>query len=351
MKKIILLLIMLLLLLLNSMPNEAKTTEPVPLPDLKKPQQLTIHDGRIFITENTSIYIYSLKNHKLLKRFGAAGEGPQEFKLNPFGPGLQLFPCPEGLLINSDGKVSFFTTTGKFIREIKVKPYGLFAPLGKNYVGNGSAPDNAGRMNLNINLYNANFNKIKEFHHTRKTIGTGLYSNLLLETIDLPYEAFTYPVYKNKVFIAHETEKEGLIIKAFNSSGEKKLTIIRPYDKQKVSENYKKKMRDWFKNRSPLKPFWGRIKNVIRFKLFFPLLKNMLVDDGRIYVLTYTQKQGQYECLVFDMKGKEHPRVLLPLPQEEPFAPVLYTIKNKRFYSLTENEDTETWELRVNKIH
>ncbi len=321
------------------------------LEEVRKPQQVTVIGERLYVTDGADIHIYGLKDFKHIESFGKAGEGPQEFKLTPFGPGLQLFPCPRGLLVNSDGRVSYFTHDGAFIEEKKVKPFSLYVPVKGGFIGNRSEADEKKRMQLHIDRYGQDFKPVKELHRTNKTVGTGLYSNLLFETIDLPYELFVYPVSGGQVFVAREGKNRELLIDIYDHQGNNIRTIRKTFGGIKVTEAYKQGILDWFKNRSPLKQFWERINDVFRFKTYFPPAKNLLVDGEYIYIITYRRKEGAHECLILDKKGNDRGRVFLSLPEEEPFAPVCYTIKDKHFYALKENPETETYELHVSKIN
>jgi hypothetical protein len=55
------------------------------LVELSRPQLMEVENDKLFVTEGVNIYIYSLKNFSLIKKFGKDGEGPREFKINPFG--------------------------------------------------------------------------------------------------------------------------------------------------------------------------------------------------------------------------------------------------------------------------
>ncbi|MGD2088646.1 MAG: hypothetical protein PVH61_20885 [Candidatus Aminicenantes bacterium] len=48
--------------------------EVVPLPDLINPDGIQADRHQLYITERHSIYIYSLKDFKLTKKFGKSGE-------------------------------------------------------------------------------------------------------------------------------------------------------------------------------------------------------------------------------------------------------------------------------------
>ncbi len=322
----------------------------VELADIKKPSQVLIGQNNFYITEEAYIYIYSLKDFRLIKKIGGAGEGPKNFKLNPFGPGLQLFQKGNKLVANSEGRISLITSDGEFLNEIRVKPFSLFIPVGENYVGNASETDDEHHMWIYLNIYDSKMAKLKSIYRTDHTIGTGLYSNLLFNTITLPYESFVYPVYKDKIYIPSEKD-DRLEIKVFDKMGNliKTLPLI-TLKKLKVTEDYKTNLTHWFRDLSPLKKAWEKIKGNILFKTYFPLYKNILLDNDLIYIVTYQQRARKHEGVILNTKGERIKQVWLELPPEEPFAPVCYAIKDARFYSLHENESTENWELHINEI-
>jgi len=318
----------------------------VPLEEVGQPGQITVMGDNLYVAERAEILVYSLKDYRLVKKIGGPGEGPKQFKITPFGPGLQLYPWKDGFLVNSSGKISFYDKSGKYLEEKKVKPFSIYIPLKNNYVCNSSYPVSKKQMVLSIEVVDASFKKIKELFQTDKTVGSGLYSNLLFDKIYLPYNAFVYPVYEGNAYIAYEKEKEkGVFIEVFDKMGKKRRGFRLDLSAETVSEEYKKEMLTWFERYSPLKSFWERIRGNIKFKTHFPILKHFIVDNDTIYVITHNKKDDRNLCLLLDLKGKERKRIYLPIPKEAPFAPVRYTITNSIFYFLASNEDTETWEL------
>ena len=54
------------------------------LNEIMKPSLSFAVDGtQLYIPEEGQIFIYSTNDYKLVKKFGKAGEGPQEFRLHP----------------------------------------------------------------------------------------------------------------------------------------------------------------------------------------------------------------------------------------------------------------------------
>ena len=48
-------------------------------PDLMRPGRIMVDKDKLYILEFPHIYIYSLDDFRLIKKFGRQGEGPQEF--------------------------------------------------------------------------------------------------------------------------------------------------------------------------------------------------------------------------------------------------------------------------------
>lgn len=137
------------------------------IPEVFRPFLLVIDDQQFYVTEGTTVYIFSRKDFTLKKKFGKEGEGPQEFKLVQGMPGIILIPQTDSLLINSAGKVSFYTKDGKFIKELKVTTgsmVSVFQPFGEKFVGLSTTMGENMSMNFTLNIYDAQLTKIKEIY-------------------------------------------------------------------------------------------------------------------------------------------------------------------------------------------
>jgi len=337
MKKAIILILILIILFFSFTVLEAKKLATLEV--LAKPEMMVIGADRLYFTEGASIYIYSLKDFHLIKKFGKKGEGPKEFNVSQFSPPLLVFPFENKLLINSNAKVSFFTEDGEFIEEFRVPPLQIFLPFGNGYIGTGNAADEKDQMVLSLNLYNAKFEKIKELYKSDMVVGVSVNFNF-------PLNAFDFPVYKDKIYIV--AGKEGFVIDVFDNKGEKLYRMKKDYKQLKVPEEYKERTMKWYKNN--FKQFWNFFKDRISFKTYYPAVQRMVVTDDRIYILTYKKQKENTECIIFDLKGKEQKRVYLPLPQVYGTEIPIFGILDNCFYYLMENEEEETWELHVTKF-
>jgi hypothetical protein len=82
--------------------------------EIYKSMQIDVDSNHLYVSQLSTVYIYSLEDFQLKNKFGKEGEGPQEFK------GYALLNVqPQVLLINSMGKLSFFNKDGTFIKEMR----------------------------------------------------------------------------------------------------------------------------------------------------------------------------------------------------------------------------------------
>jgi hypothetical protein len=75
--------LILFLIFFLTFPASTDAGKVVPLTQSGKPNSITVDKNHVYITDQGSIAIYSLKDGKLKKTFGKKGEGPGEFRLLP----------------------------------------------------------------------------------------------------------------------------------------------------------------------------------------------------------------------------------------------------------------------------
>ena len=332
MKKIIFLLIILLLVILT---HAEKIAE---LEELMKPQIIDMSNNNLYVSEGSSIYIYSLKDFSLIKKFGKEGEGPREFKINPFGPPMIIAVIGDKLYVSSDAKLSTFTLEGEFLSERKVPPLRIFIPVKDKFIASGTAQGDDKKMYLNMGLYDKDLNLIKELYRSDMTIGPNF--NWVFPNTD-----FSSIPYRDHIYVV--IGKAGFAIDVFNLQGKKVQSIKKEYQPLKVPGDYKDKILKWFKTNPNFKQFYEFFIQRISFKDHFPPIRSMLVESNRIYTLTYKQKKGLTELIIMDLKGKELKHKYIPLVgiPGNLFDFPIFVIKNQSFYTLIENEDEEIWEL------
>lgn len=339
MKKLIFLVILFLVLFLTVSASSGKMAV---LPDILKPDSIVVDSNQVIITEKASIYLYSIKDFRLKKKFGKQGEGPQEFRITSYGgSGLSLDVQPRVFLVTSVGKLSLFTREGKFIKEMRASHnfFGSrFLALGKQYVGLGSTVE--GNINyMTVNIYDAKLNKVKEVCKWESPYRPGAGTQVFTE----PY---VFCSTGDKIFTSNGTEFK---IDVYDSNGEKLYAIKQTYKKIKVSADNEKAVIHYFKTSPSTKDVF-QFMQPIKFPEYLPAIRNFIVKDKKVYVLTFKQEDHKSEFYIFDLKGTLLKHVFLPLKEQTVLTYFPYHIKDGKLYQLVENEEDEKWELYVTEI-
>lgn len=333
MKKI--LITILLIILINPLIAE----KIIPFPELLKPETISIDENQIYITEGASIYIYSLKDFKFKKKFGKKGAGPEEFKLPQSGL-LTIDVQTNEIIVNSLAKISYFSKDGKFKKETK-NSMGItmmLQSLGNGFAGIGISWDNK-MMYRSLNLYDSNLNKSKEISKMKHDFQLGKGTRVL----PTPYPFVSY---NNRLYITWEND---FIIKVYNNKGEKLFSIKQNYDKLNVKKEHKKGITNWYKTDIRTAQYFEFLKPLI-FPAYFPAIRDMSINENKIYVLTYKQKENQSEFYILNLKGKFIKKRFLPLIEKNALEMYPYTINKGKLYQLVDNEDKEEWELLISYI-
>jgi hypothetical protein len=311
------------------------TGKIVKMPDLLAPNTLLADNGRLYIADGTSIYIYSLSDLSLQKKFGREGEGPQEFKEKIYTLGIQ----GEYITVNSVSKLSFFTKEGDFTNVIQTPPQNIrFMPVKEKFTGIGILVDNKA-MYQTINIYNSDLAKEKEIARLEHEIQPG-------KGLKVFHATLSVAVSEDKIFSAGAKH---FVINVYNEKGEKILMISRQYERKKVTERDKNRLIEYLQTNPETKEYYEILKPV-KFAAYYPALKDIIAADKKLYALTWKAVNGNTECYVFDFSGKLVQTTFLPIKNRDAvnFSPL--TIKNGKLYQLVENENSKKWELHVTDI-
>jgi hypothetical protein len=313
------------------------------LPEILGPSAIQIDEERIYITQHEAIYIYSLNDYRFIKKFGKKGEGPGEFKLSPDN---MVFLCiePDRLLINSVGRISYFSKTGEYLSE-RINNAGLWLqPLGKHFVGVQRVYDKEKQRWRKVCVFNENLEKVKDVYREVDGIQPRLRR---IEAVTWPSDIFV--VYDNKIFVA---EKRNTIL-VFDQKGKKLYDIPLEYPKIKVTDQIKQRYIKYYKEDDPYwRARWDRLKNWYVYPEYLPVVQYFLVSDQKIYILTYRTRKDTFEFLILNTAGKHLQTVYLPLYNEKNsvFGITPLYIKNNTLFQLIENEDEEQWDLHATPI-
>ncbi len=341
MKKIILLLLLLFFVSFVFAGNV------IPFPGLQKPGSIKINKDHIYINDGAAIYIYSLEDFSLRKKFGKKGEGPQEFKVHPNinRGGVAFHLYTDGIVVSSLGRVSFFTRDGDYIKEMNIGTIlGEFVPFEKQFVGMG-IDINGREQYLTYNFYDNQFKKEKEFFRIKVFVEG--------KSID-PVTIGIFPVLhtcNEKIFI---NDYDG-IIHIFGHKGSELVAVNLSefnnyFTKVKVTKNREKRYIDFFTSDHRFKYQFERDRHLIKFPEYFPVIKDYRAADDRLYIITYREKEDEKELFIVDFNGKLVKRTWFKLDEINPRELYPYTIKNGKLYQLVENSDSEEWELHIIEI-
>lgn len=322
------------------------SSEPVSLPGVVRPSVFIVKADRIYILENASVSIYSLKDFSLIRQFGKAGEGPREFKYNGNnGRPLSMSFHGDRLAVNSTNRMSYFTLDGEYLSEENLVVDMLLFGVGGQYVGVGPTSDAEGKNQyIGFRLYDAGFKPGKVIYLSSLDVGNP--SKLLI-----PADTFTYnPVYKDRIYINSSSEK--FLIDVFDANGKKLYAIEKKEPLIPQGEENIKLTHEFFKTNPRFKPQYEYIKNILKFRDNFPPIRDFYLEADRIHVITYQHQGNSWEMIVLDLKGRELGRTFIPLAEYEPFTfyPLLYSVYQDKVYTLVENEEDEGWMVHTTPL-
>jgi hypothetical protein len=318
------------------------------LKDLSYPTTITAHQDRLYFGDNTNVFIYSLKDFKLLKKFGGTGSGPGKFTKasRPWRAALYIYPVEDHLMIIHDDRFSLYTKDGEFIKETKKKLIGL-APIGKKFIGLEYSFKNDFTYE-DFYITNNDFQKEKLIYRYKSPLQKGQLNNILLMIFPGGYfcnkqvtkDAYYLPTHDGTIHV-------------FDIKGNERFTITPDYPKIIFTDALKKKFLDFFKNDFR----YGRLYELVtekskwfQFPEHLPLRKADRISDGKYYIITSSKKDGKYETLVYDLKGKFLNKTLLPLKDKDLIDLYPFTIYKGKIYQVIKNKD-KSWELIISAIN
>jgi len=315
----------------------------VPLPEIKKPENIIVDQNQILITEFPNVYIYSLEDYKLINKFGKEGEGPQEFFQY-----VRIQPSPENpnyIVVGSHMKMSYFTRKGKFVKEVRSKSSStanVYKPLGKKYVAYGFLREDKIAYNT-INLFDADLKKIKEVVRWEAPFQPGKPFN----PTDSDTAGGEFRVFANKIFFLLREEGD---IDIFDDNGGKIKSIKYDYERVPITQKDKQEYRKFYQTDPRYRQFYNTFEKFMKFPNYFPATREQVVADDRIYVLTNKKIEGKSEFVLFSIKGEFLKKIPVPFENANPREPYPFTIKNQKLFQLIDNINTEEWELHIHSI-
>jgi hypothetical protein len=298
-------------------------------PQLRKPRIIKVGENVICINEGFVMFLYDLNDFKLIKKVGRKGEGPGEFSSD-----LTINILKEKIMIESQGKLSFYSFKGDLIKEMRRSPkYRRLKLLEDRYVVSSGVLSKEVYHNA-AKILDADFNELKTFYHDEARYHQQKQKTHRAST-------WTFDVSEKKCFIVGSSDFK---IDVFNKNGDLLYSISPEYERLKYSQEY---IDAWFNRikRNHGMNAYLNVKQRIRFPEYFPAILDLIVDNGHVYVITYRMKENQSEVFIFNLEGKLVKKTWQPLKNYDGVYLFPYSIKNNYLYQLIDNEDTEVWEL------
>jgi len=311
------------------------------LTELSKPTSLIVDNERVFITEGSSVFVYSAKDYQFIKKFGKAGDGPQEFNTAGGQLPIRLYARSQDLVVNSFGKVSFFSKDGAFIKEIKNKS-GIsfyFWPVEENYIGMSVSGEEGIRYNA-LNLFDAELKKIKQIYKTKADAQQSGKIKVLSTSLN-------YYTLKDKIFVS---SKPDFIIEVLDKDGNSLFNITRDFKRPKFTDKDKSDLIETIKATPQGRAQYEMIKSRLEYPTVYPAIATFVISDDIVYIITFNRQGKSFEFFIYDIKGKFIKTLFVPFYMTGPLAAYPLWIKNNKVYQLVENEDDEIWELHINEI-
>jgi hypothetical protein len=210
---------------------------------------------------------------------------------------------------------------------------------------------------MRVVLFNADLEEIKELHREKwfqQYTGKGFRIQLLSDYLN-------FEVYGDKIFI--EKSPQGFLIDVYDGNGTFLYHIKKDVKPLKAGDADKKAAMKMLRRDRKAELMirnmgsWERVLEVmdVTYPEFKPVIRNFEIDNGKIYVYTFKERDGKDECIIMDLKGNILKTVFLPVflrpGVEEKMYDVRYrTIAGDTLYSLKPGKDKNHWELHKTAI-
>jgi hypothetical protein len=331
--------VFLLILILSVPATTALAQKVLTLEEVAHPFQFYVDTDRIYVTEGVKIYIYSLKDYRLIKTFGKEGEGPGEILLRRRGGNDQvlLTVLKDFLVVNTVSKLIYFSKEGEFIKEKKTTKAGRWlAPFENMFLGKKFIRKKDGLYHAVV-LYDADLEPVKEIYkHKHGWQGPNVAFNPL--TVDQA----DFETGGGKIFVV---DGAYTTIRAYGKSGKELYAISNTGELAPFTDEHKNDMIAGYQRNSFWKRMYETRKHLFKFPKTFPPIRGVFLDAAakKLYLKTHKVEKEKRKWFVYDFNGIFLKKLALPFGR--------YRFADNTAYRLLENEDEETWEVHIFKMH
>lgn len=311
------------------------------LPQLTNPITIDIDEDELYVLDEVVVYVYSLKDYRLLRKFGKKGEGKGQLMPNTEVP-LAMHIANGSVFLNSQIKMIRFSKKGEIIKEQRIPFSSQTIPVGKNFVSIRIAI----RHNLNsfsVILYDPAFKMLKKLY-SRERIHRSRRGKL-----PLPPELIIIRRFEDKLFVLDQ--KKGFNINTFDLQGNPVNQIKMDYQRIKMTDSFKKIAEAWFRAQPSFQMAAEELREMIYFPDYLPMLRNFIVKNKKIYIQTYKIQGHLSEFYILDFDGKLIKKKFFPDFEKFPIqfsSSSIFTIHNEKYYYLAEGESE--WEIHMEEI-
>ena len=311
------------------------------LPQLTNPVSIEIDEDELYVLDEVLVHVYSLKDYRLLRKFGKKGEGQGQLMPNTEVP-VVMNIANRNLFLNSQIKMIRFSKKGEIIKEQRIPFSFQTIPFGENYVSIKISTRHAVNS-FNVILYDPDFNQLKVLY-SRERIPHSRRGKL-----SLPPELIIVRGSKDKLFVFDQ--KKGFNIDTFDLHGNRVNHIKMDYPRIKMTEFFKKAAEAWFRAQPSFRMATEELREMIYFPDYLPMMRNFIIRNQKLYIQTYNSRGNSSEFIVLDFDGKLIKKTFLPDYEKSPVqlnSSNIFTFFNEKYYHLTERENT--WEIHAAEI-
>lgn len=302
-------------------------------PDLLNPDRILMGKERVYVIQDYTVLVYSMKDFSLMKKIGSQGEGPGEYT------GYIMMALHNGkFYVNSSGKLSIYTLEGEMIRELKSRDSisGAFTPFRDKFIGRGMDIDKERNRYTLLNIYSEDL--VRE-----KTVIREPHSSNFEKGVIIPFDStFNFHVLGERLYLVNGREFE---IDVYGPRMEKEKTITWKYKKIKFGEKDKQKVLKNLRTNPRIKAFADEIIKRQRYPEYYPAILGIYDNETNLFVMTHRWDGDNVEFLIFDPDGNYIQQLFIPFKMKSLYRAYPWDIVGKRFLQLIENEDEE-WQLR-----
>jgi hypothetical protein len=312
------------------------------LPQLTAPNTIDIYGDELYVLEDAEVYVYSLKDYRLLRRFGKRGEGPGQLMPNTEVP-LAMTIVNGSVYLNSQLKMIKYSKEGKSLAEQQIPFSFQTIPFGKNYasIKIGLRHD---IHSFIATLLDPGFNNLEHFY-SRERISRSQRGKL-----SLPPEIIIIRCSGDKIFL-FDQQSRGFVINVYDSQGKQLKPIKMDYQRIKTSDSFERDAIAWFKAQPSFRMAAEELREMIYFPDYLPVIRNFLARKGRLYIQTYKTENHLSEFIILDVEGRLIKRLYLPGFANSPLqfnASHTFTFYNDKYYYLEEHD--RGWEINMEEL-